>query len=101
MGGLPLNSPVVGMAARPQGDGYWLVARDGGVFSFGNARFHGSLAGVWTGTHVVGIAASRKALVRAAIDPVDIDLVICAVLRLLLIRRRISRRVGTLSPHVS
>ncbi len=27
-----LNSPVVGMAATPDGGGYWLVASDGGIF---------------------------------------------------------------------
>ena len=35
MGGRPLNQPVVGMAATPTGDGYWLVAADGGIFAFG------------------------------------------------------------------
>jgi hypothetical protein len=39
MGGKPLNEPVVGMAATPSGDGYWLIAGDGGVFAFGDARF--------------------------------------------------------------
>jgi hypothetical protein len=34
---------VVSMAARPQGDGYWMIARDGGVFSFGRAPFAGSV----------------------------------------------------------
>ena len=34
MGGQRLNAPVVGMAATPDGGGYWLVAADGGVFSF-------------------------------------------------------------------
>ncbi len=29
------------MAARPQGDGYWMIARDGGVFGFGGAAFYG------------------------------------------------------------
>ena len=29
-GGLPLNQPIVGMAATPDGGGYWLVASDGG-----------------------------------------------------------------------
>ena len=29
-----LNQPIVGMAATPDG-GYWMVASDGGVFSFG------------------------------------------------------------------
>ncbi len=36
------NAPVVGMAATPSGNGYWLVAKDGGVFTFGDATFHGS-----------------------------------------------------------
>ena len=29
--------PIVGMAATPDGGGYWLVASDGGIFSFGDA----------------------------------------------------------------
>jgi hypothetical protein len=33
---------VVGMAATPDGNGYWLAAADGGVFCFGDAPFHGS-----------------------------------------------------------
>ena len=37
-----LNKPIVGMAATPDGDGYWLVASDGGIFSFGDAAFYGS-----------------------------------------------------------
>ncbi len=32
------------MAARPQGDGYWMIARDGGIFAFGSAPFEGSAA---------------------------------------------------------
>ena len=40
--GQNLDAPIVGMAATPDGGGYWLVASDGGVFSFGNAAFHGS-----------------------------------------------------------
>ena len=40
---LHLNAPVVGMAATPNGEGYWLVASDGGIFSFGNAGYHGSM----------------------------------------------------------
>jgi hypothetical protein len=33
------------MAATPDGGGYWLVASDGGVFSFGDAAFDGSVPG--------------------------------------------------------
>ena len=39
-----LNKPIVGMAATPDGQGYWLVAADGGIFTFGDAallRLHG------------------------------------------------------------
>ena len=34
MGSQHLNQPIVGMAAAPDGKGYWLVAKDGGIFSF-------------------------------------------------------------------
>ena len=40
-----LVSPIVGMAPTPSGKGYWLVASDGGVFTFGDAHFYGSLGG--------------------------------------------------------
>ncbi|MHB8190377.1 MAG: CAP domain-containing protein [Ferrimicrobium sp.] len=41
-GSHPLNAPIVGIAPTANGQGYWLVAKDGGVFNFGNASFHGS-----------------------------------------------------------
>ena len=44
MGGVPLNAPIVGMAAA-SGGGYWEVAADGGVFGFG-APFYGSRSGI-------------------------------------------------------
>ena len=44
MGGKPLNQPVVGIAIDPTTGGYWLVAKDGGVFAF-NAPFLGSMGG--------------------------------------------------------
>ena len=37
-----LNNPIVDMAATASGNGYWLVASEGGIFSFGDAQFHGS-----------------------------------------------------------
>ena len=37
-----LAQPIVGMAPTPSGHGYWLVARDGGIFAFGDARYFGS-----------------------------------------------------------
>ena len=39
-----LASPVTGMAATPDGKGYWLVGADGGVFAFGDALYYGSMA---------------------------------------------------------
>ena len=38
------------MVSTPSGKGYWLVARDGGIFTFGDARFHGSTGGGSFGT---------------------------------------------------
>ena len=55
LGATPLNQPIVGMAATPSGDGYWLVARDGGIFTFGDAEFFGS-AGAAGVSDVVGMA---------------------------------------------
>jgi beta-lactamase class A len=48
------------MASTPDGGGYWLVARDGGVFSFGDAGFHGSAGGLRLTQPVVGMAASAS-----------------------------------------
>jgi hypothetical protein len=53
-----LNRPVVGMAASPSGGGYWLVAADGGVFAFGDARFHGSAVAADRYRRFVGMAAT-------------------------------------------
>ena len=39
------HRPIVGMASTPSGDGYWLVASDGGIFTFGDAHFYGSTGG--------------------------------------------------------
>jgi hypothetical protein len=44
------------MAATPTGKGYWLVASDGGIFSFGDAHFYGSMGGTRLNQPVVGIA---------------------------------------------
>ena len=33
------------MASTPDGAGYWLVASDGGIFTFGDAAFYGSMGG--------------------------------------------------------
>ncbi len=52
------NPAVVGMAATPDGNGYWLVASDGGVFAYGDAAFRGSAGGGPLNKPVVGMAAT-------------------------------------------
>ena len=54
-----LNKPIVGIAATPDGGGYYLVASDGGIFSFGDAQFQGS----------TGSIALNKPIVGMAVDP--------------------------------
>jgi hypothetical protein len=51
-----LNSPIVAMAGTPDGKGYWNVAADGGIFSFGDAGYHGSMGGHALARSVVGMA---------------------------------------------
>ena len=45
-------------AAHSQSHGYWLVGRDGGIFSFGSAQFYGSTGALRLQRPVVGIAAT-------------------------------------------
>jgi hypothetical protein len=46
--GLPnsLDAPIVGMVPSADGGGYFMVASDGGVFAFGDAKFAGSCPGI-------------------------------------------------------
>jgi hypothetical protein len=57
MGGTPLSAPIVGMDRTADGMGYWMVGRDGGIFSFGDAGFYGSAGGVRLNAPIVGISA--------------------------------------------
>jgi len=85
MGAIPLNRPIVGMAATPLslgtpqtpgtlgtpqtpgtlgtpqtpgGNGYWLVASDGGIFAFGDAKFYGSTGAIKLNRPIVGMTAT-------------------------------------------
>ena len=54
-----LNEPIVGIrSSTPDGGGYWLVASDGGIFSFGDARFFGSTGGIHLNDPIVGMAST-------------------------------------------
>ncbi len=52
------NAPVVGMATTALDGGYWTTGSDGGVFSFGDARFYGSTGGLRLNKPIVGMAAT-------------------------------------------
>ena len=56
--GIRLNAPIVGMAATPDGGGYWLLGQDSGVFSFGDAQFYGSTGNLRLNQPVLGMAAT-------------------------------------------
>jgi hypothetical protein len=51
-----LNKPIVGAAPTPDRKGLYLTAADGGVFTFGDARFAGSRATHQLNAPIVGIA---------------------------------------------
>ena len=58
MAGRKLNQPIVGMVSTPSGNGYQLVATDGGIFSYGDARFFGSMGGKSLNQAMVGMATT-------------------------------------------
>ncbi len=53
-----LAQPIVGMASTPDGKGYWLVAADGGIFTFGDAAFYGSTGNIHLAQPIVGMAST-------------------------------------------
>jgi len=70
-GSLHLNQPIVGMAAMPDGSGYWFTATDGGLFNYGDAPFYGAAAGQGLGT-VVGMATDGAPTLQAFLnEPAD------------------------------
>ena len=52
------NFTPVGIASNHTDNGYWLVAADGGVFSYGSAHFYGSMGGKAINAPIVGMAAT-------------------------------------------
>jgi hypothetical protein len=61
MGGKPLNKPIVGIAPTPNGNGYYEVASDGGIFTFptaGGPPFLGSAGSLTLNKPVVGMAVA-------------------------------------------
>jgi hypothetical protein len=56
-----LNKPVVGLVPSIDDGGYFMVASDGGVFAFGDARFAGSCPGLANGCNGAGVAVMPDA----------------------------------------
>jgi hypothetical protein len=54
-----LNHPIISITGTSTGNGYWLLASDGGIFSYGDARFYGSTGAMRLNRHVVGMATDR------------------------------------------
>jgi hypothetical protein len=54
----PLNQPIVGTTTTPDDGGYWLVASDGGMFTFGDAGFYGSMGGKPLNQPILGMAST-------------------------------------------
>jgi hypothetical protein len=48
------------MTSTKSGQGYWLVAADGGIFAFGDATFKGSTGNIKLAQPIVGIAATAS-----------------------------------------
>jgi hypothetical protein len=58
LSGVRLTKAIIGMAATPDGQGYWLVATDGGIFAYGDAQFYGSTGALHLNEPIVGMAAT-------------------------------------------
>jgi hypothetical protein len=54
----PVDSPVLTAVATPDGNGYWLASADGGVFTFGDARFFGSAGDLPLQGPIIAMAAT-------------------------------------------
>jgi hypothetical protein len=53
-----LNRPIVGMSPTSTGLGYWLVASDGGIFAYGDARFFGSTGAIKLNKPITGMSVT-------------------------------------------
>jgi hypothetical protein len=53
---LNLTAPIVDMVPTSDGNGYWALSSDGGVYAYGDATFYGSMGGKPLNERVVGMA---------------------------------------------
>jgi hypothetical protein len=57
-GTTPTQGGAVEICSTPSGGGYWIAGSDGGVFTYGDAGFYGSLGDVRLDAPIVGMAAT-------------------------------------------
>jgi GH25 family lysozyme M1 (1,4-beta-N-acetylmuramidase) len=55
---VPSPSDYVGIASTADGGGYWIAKGDGGMFSFGDAKFYGSAGNLHLTMPAVGVATT-------------------------------------------
>jgi hypothetical protein len=67
--GKTLNAPITGIVPTSDAKGYWLVASDGGVFSFGDAPFEGSLGGSLLNSPIVAMANAANTQTQGPAGP--------------------------------
>jgi hypothetical protein len=65
----PVNAVLSGLPGKgtiinddPKGQGYWLVASDGGIFSYADSTFHGSTGNINLNQPIVGMSATPSGL---------------------------------------
>jgi hypothetical protein len=68
MGGIRLNAPVRSLVPDADGMGYWLVAADGGIFSFGDAPFRGSMGATPLNQPITGMVRFRNGYLMVGAD---------------------------------
>jgi hypothetical protein len=62
VGSLVSSSRVIGIAATPNGQGYWEAEANGDVGAFGTAQNYGSMSGQVLNSPIVGIASTPNGL---------------------------------------
>ena len=67
MGNTKLNQPVQSIVPDPDGQGYWLVASDGGVFAF-KAVFRGSTGNIKLNKPMTGMVPFGNGYLMVAED---------------------------------
>ena len=82
------------MASTSSGHGYWMVASDGGIFSFGDAYFKGSTGDITLNAPIVGMAAQGLIVSGDDSSPT------IAAARTVRIERGVSRRLDRSGPAV-